>query len=338
MTKNSKLISEKKNLSVLQDLATGYQRSKTLFTLVELSIPTFLNKKDLSAKELAKKLRIDSLAMERFLNACVTLGLLKIDENNKFSNTEISENFLVKSAEFYLGGQIKRYDKRSYPIWEDLTNHLKSWKYGETTEVVPTEDDQGSEAMSEQHNLSLLHGTALAESFDFSKFNHLLDIGGGTGAMSIGLCRKFRGLHATVYDLPENTKIAKKFIKKDKLENKIKCVGADFKKDPLPDNFNIALLANFMSVADENENAKLLSQIYEKLPKGGVCMLSGLILDDSRLAPQSSVLFCLEDICRNSPDAERTEKVYRQWMLKAGFKKIKSKTYLASTKMLYGYK
>lgn len=320
----------------LLEIAVGFQKSQTLFTFVELEIPKILDKEKLSATDVARRLKIHPLAMERFLHSCVSVGLLE-KKGKLYLNSALSENFLVKNSEFYLGGQIQRYQKRSAPQWENLTEHLKKWKYG-VAENEPDDEDQGVEAMCEQHNLAILHGYALAETFDFSKFSKILDLGGGTGASSIALCESFPNLKSIVFDLPENAEIAKDFIEKRGLKNKIETIGGDFKIDDLPNDFDAVLLANFMAVADAEENKKLLKKIYEKLPVGGVCILSGWIIDDSHLAPQISVLFCLEDICWNAPDVERSEKVYTNWLGEAGFENIKCETYLEPTKILYGVK
>ena len=321
----------------LLELAIGYQKSQVLFSFVELEIPKILAEKNLSAKELAEKLSIDAIAMERFLNASVVVGLLE-RENGIYKNTSLAEYFFDNDSEFYLGGQIKRYKTRSYPLWENLTEKLKSWKHGKTKNETPDEEDQGADSMAEQHNLALLHGISLAKAFDFSKYKKVLDIGGGTGAMSIGLCRTFSELEATVFDLPENTTVAREFIEKTGLQNRIKVVGGDFRESSLPDNFDFALLANFMSVAQAEANKKLLARIYEKLPAGGACLLSGWIIDDTHLAPEISVLFCLEDICWGAPDVERSQKTYSNWLAEAGFVNIRCETYLYPTKMLYGFK
>lgn len=321
----------------IMDVAAGYQKSQTLFSLVELEIPDLLSKKKLKLEEIAENKKIHPLAMRRFLDVCVSLGLLK-KLGEKYANTEIAENFLVKSNEFYLGGQLKRYQNRSLPQWTDLTEHLKNWDYGESNQENPEDADQGAEAMEEQHRLALLHGFALAENFDFSKYEKILDLGGGTGATSIALCKKFPNLRSIVLDLPENVGIAQKFIKKAKLTKRIETIGADFKKDDLPDDFDGVILANFMSVSDAEENRKLLKKIYKKLPKQGVCLLSGWIVDDSKFSPLISVLFCLEDICWNAPDVERSENVYKNWLKNAGFRKIECRTYLEPTKMMFGFK
>lgn len=321
----------------LLDIMTAYQQSRVLFSLLEFEIPELLSQKKLTLFEIAEKVNIHPLVMDRFLNAAVSIGLLK--KTKKFyANSEISENFLVKETEFYLGGQIERQKNRSYKVWENLTDKLKNWEYGGDKIENPETDDQGAEAMAEQHKLALLHGFALAKEFDFSKYKKILDLGGGTGATSIALCKTYPQLKSVVFDLPENAVIARKCINRENLTGKIETLGGDFKKDDLPDDFDAVILANFMSVSDADENRKLLKNLYQKLPKGGLCLLSGWIIDDSHLSPKISVLFCLEDICWNAPDVERSEKVYRSWLIKAGFRRIKCTTYLAPTKMLYGFK
>ncbi|MDQ3179222.1 MAG: acetylserotonin O-methyltransferase [Acidobacteriota bacterium] len=321
----------------LLELAIGYQRSQVLFSFVELEIPKFLSEKILTAKELAEKLEIDPIAMERFLNACACAGLLE-QENNKYRNAELAEYFLVKGGKFYLGGQIKRYQNRSYPLWTSLTEKLKTWKYGETNTETPEEEDQGADSMAEQHNLALLHGYALGKAFDFSKYKRVLDLGGGTGAMSIGLCETFPNLRATVFDLPENAEKADKFISESNLQARIETVGGDITKDQLPDGFDVALLANLVSVFDAETNKKLFSDIYKKLPENGVCIISGWIMDENRLSPEVSVLFCLEDICWQSPDVEKNFSVYKSWLEEVGFKKIEYKVYLEPTRMICAFK
>ncbi|MFQ5881026.1 MAG: methyltransferase [Candidatus Methylomirabilales bacterium] len=43
---------------------------------------------------------------------------------------------------------------------------------------------------------------ALVQVVDFSAYRHLLDVGGGSGAYSIALCRAHPSLQATILDLP----------------------------------------------------------------------------------------------------------------------------------------
>ena len=326
-----------KSPAELLKLAIGYQRSNILFTFAELEIPDILSNGKTHLKTIAERLKIHPLAMERFLNSCVAVGLLE-KAGDEFSNSELSHSFLKKDAKFYLGGQMRRYRNRSYPRWRSLTEHLQNWEYGESSESDPDDEDQGAEALKEQHNLAVLHGQALAENFDFAKYKKLLDIGGGTGAMSIGLCEKIKNFNAAVFDLPATISAARKFVKKSGLEDRIEIIGGDLQKDVLPDGFDVALMANLLAVFDAEENKKLFKRIYDKLPTGGACLISGWILDENHLAPEISVLFCLEDICWNAPDVERDFEIYKRWLESAGFREITIKTYLEPTKLISAIK
>ncbi len=74
--------------------------------------------------------------MERFLNACVSVGLLK-KEKDDYSNARLTEFFLIKDKKFYLGGQVERHRKRSSPVWSKLTTRLKKWDYGDDEKQIP---------------------------------------------------------------------------------------------------------------------------------------------------------------------------------------------------------
>ena len=85
------------NIHELLDLMSAYQKSRVLFSFVELEIPEVLSNKKLTASQIAQKKKIHPLAMEKLLNACVSVGLLK-KENGKYTNAELTEIFLVKDG------------------------------------------------------------------------------------------------------------------------------------------------------------------------------------------------------------------------------------------------
>lgn len=321
----------------LLDLATGYQRSKTFFTLLELAVPTLLADRSLTSAELAAELRIHPLATDRFLNACVGLGLLERN-GDQFANSALSAQFLIMDQPTYLGEQFLRYDRTSYPLWSELAQKLRAWQPGATEGELPEDDDQGQESMRAQHNFALLTGAALGAAYDFAAHRCLLDLGGGTGAMSLGICQQHAELHAVVYDLPEIVELAEQFIREAELADRIKTRAGNFKEDELPKDFDVVLLANLLSVASEETNRVLLRRLYERLPEDGAVILSGWILDNSRTSPLIAALFCLEDINRAAPDVERTVATYEDWLTGAGFVVTEHAMYCPPTTMIVGRK
>lgn len=321
----------------LLDLATGYQRSKTLFALVEFGLPTLLARRSLPLEEIAREIQLHTVAADRFLNACVALELLE-RVGGEFRNTALSEAFLVRGRPTYLGDQFLKYDQTSYPLWAGLVTKLRAWRPGATDDEMPQKSDQGQASMRAQHNFSLLVGHALGEAYDFSHHRKMLDLGGGTGAMSIAICELHEGLRAAIFDLPPISEIAREFVRANLLSERIEVCAGNFKEDELPAGFDVVLLANMLSIASEGTNRELFQQLYERLPDGGACIISGWILDDDRTSPLIPVLFCLEDINWGAPDVERCASTYQRWLGEAGFVEIKHEVYCPPTSMIVGRK
>ena len=192
--------------------------------------------------------------------------------------------------------------------------------------------------MHARHNYSLMVGHALAKGYDFSQHHTLLDLGGGTGAYSLALCRKYERLRAVVFDLPPVARLASQFVAASGLRGRVEVCAGDFKEDELPTGFDVALLADLLSVASEETNRALLREIYERLPGGGAVIVSGWLLDDSRTSPLVPVLFCLEEINWRAPDVERTASTYAGWLVAAGFVRVEHKNYCPPTSMIVGRK
>jgi predicted O-methyltransferase YrrM len=294
-----------------------------------------------SSEEIARRLQIHPRAADRLLYAGVALGLLE-QEEGRFRNARLADEFLIKGKQSYLGEQILLYDRASYPLWSELVPKLREWQPDETPDEtedgMPKEEGQSAESLSAMHNLALLTGRALSLAYDFSHHQKMLDLGGGTGAMSIGVCERHPQLRAVVFDLPQIIDLAREFIRESGLSKRIETRAGNFKEEELPAGFDVALLANLLSVASEETNRELLRKLYELLPDGGAVILSGWILDDSRTGPLIPVLFCLEDINWGAPDVERTAATYERWLTEAGFVEIRREMYYSPTSMIAGRK
>ena len=322
-------MSENLTPQALLEIAFGYQRAQVLFALVELGISTLLADQPLALKEIADATGINPLALDRLLSGAVIVGLLEKLDDQTFQNSALAAKYLNEKTNDYLGGQIDFYRENSYPNWTKLTQKLRAWQPGTGDEQASDDEDQSADTLPPQHNLALIVGRALGRVFDFSKYQRMLDVGGGTGAMSLGICEVNKNLQATVWDLAKVLETTEKFVTESRLSGRVKTVSGNFKEDALPAGYDCVLLANLLSVAAEETNRQFLKRVYEALPAGGVCLISGWILDDAGTAPEAAVLFCLEDVINQVPDVERTETVYRKWLEAAGFINVRRESYLS---------
>ena len=160
----------------------------------------------------------------------------------------------------------------------------------------------------------------------------------GTGPTDKGAAGTDRphAVRATVPDLPPAIGAAREAIHAPGPVDRVGVAAGNFKTDPLPAGYDVALLANLLSVSSEATNRALLRRIYQQLPEGGAIILCGWILDDARTSPTIPVLFCLQDINWRAPDVERSGLTYCSWLRDAGFVEVEHRTLCPPTSFVVG--
>ena len=124
-----------------------------------------------------------------------------------YRNTEAGAAFLDKASPAYIGGILEMSNARLYRFWGDLTEALQTGK--PQNEIKHTGKPMFEELYSDEARLEQFMNAmagisagpfhALAEKFDFSKYETLCDVGGATGQLSIILAN--RHPHMTLHQL-----------------------------------------------------------------------------------------------------------------------------------------
>jgi hypothetical protein len=198
----------------LMQIATGFWAFKTLAAAHELDLFTRLaGGAETTAQELAGELGIEQRPAEMLLTGCASLGLLERGHRG-YRNTALSERFLVRGTPYYFGGLVTMFDRRLYPGWAKLaeairTNRPTTWDPERERSMFEREDPAVLETFWEaMDSLSGFTARTLGDAIDLDAATRLLDVGGGSGAFAIELCRRYPSLSATVFDLPHVIDIA----------------------------------------------------------------------------------------------------------------------------------
>jgi O-methyltransferase domain len=69
---------------------------------------------------------------------------------------------------------------------------------------------------------------AVADAYDFTSLHTVVDVGGGNGALLIGILKANPGLHGTVFDQPDVAERARRQIAASGLAARCQAVGGDF--------------------------------------------------------------------------------------------------------------
>lgn len=314
----------------LMQLATGFWAFKTLAAAHELDLFTRLSGTGgTTSAELAETLGIDPRPAEMLLTGCAALGLLE-KNGDAYVDTALADEYLVRGRPYYFGGFVQMLDRRLYPGWGKLTEAIRTnrpttWDPDRQATLFEGEDpDMLAVFWEAMHSLSTFSARSLGEAVDLSGVSRLLDVGGGSGAYDIELCRLYPDLTATVYDLPFVADIAARKVDDAGLGDRIDTVGGDFFADPaFPAGHDAVLLSMIMHDWDEDRDRAILTQCWDALPSGGVVIISELLVNDEKTGPPPAALMSLNMLIeaegRNYTPAE-----YGRWLRDVGFRDIRT--------------
>ena len=143
------------------------------------------------------------------------------------------------------------------------------------------------------HPETLLAGEKLCAVEDMGRHRHILDVGGGSGGLSIALCGRFSDLRATVVELPSVVPIAEAYVREAGLADRIEVRAADILAGPLQGTFDAALFRAVIQVLSEGDAQKALAHARATLAPGGSIYILGQILDDDMVRPLGAALLNL---------------------------------------------
>jgi hypothetical protein len=317
----------------LMQLSIGFWSFKALAAADELDLFARLSGTDgRTVGELAELLGVDHRPAELLVTACASVGLLE-RRDGRYVNSALAEQFLVPGSPYHFGGWVKMLDRRLYPAWGRLaeavrTNRPTSWNPDEQAHLFDSEDPQLLALFWEaMHSLSTLTARELGSYVDLSDSSALLDVGGGSGAYDIELCRLFPGLRATVFDLPPVCEIASTKIEAAGYEERIGVAPGDFLADPeLPTGHDVVLLSMIMHDWTPDQDLAILRKCYAALPSGGWIVISELLVNDEKTGPPAAALMSLNMLVETS-GRNYTAAEYDQWLRATGFVDVQTVTF-----------
>ncbi|RVE58323.1 hypothetical protein OJAV_G00208140 [Oryzias javanicus] len=315
------------DLKRICELMDGFKASKALFTASRFCVFDLLhNKPGLDAAQVAEEIKASVKGTECLLEACVSLGLLKIKDKahpkSLFENTELATSFLRSEAPFSLHGYIQHCSETLWPLYSHLESAVKEGVSQHQRVKRQKELCQDSVCSSQELKLRFMNGmhsfakitaSAVATAFDLSRFKTACDLGGCTGAMAYELVKAHPGMSVTVFDLPAVVEMREHFLDHN-ADNKVSFVAGDFLEDELP-KADLYILARVLHDLTDEKLHILLSKIAQTASPGCGLLLSEIFLDEDRGGPSRGLLQALS----LSEGKQRSASEYKLLLERHGF-------------------
>jgi len=318
------------------DLQTAFMASRCVLAAERLQLFRKLHDKELTAARIGRLTGLHEKRREAFLAVLIALGLLA-RKGNRYRNTALADRFYVKERSIYWtraysDGCVQEYE--AFSALEDMLTTSRDYEEILGIKRVGYVDRMQREpqfANDFTHMLYYDHqrkARALARTLDLGGYRRLLDLGGGSGVMSIALARKYPQLHACVLDIEPVCRVARKIIRREGLARRITVCSCDYTKE-VPSGFDV-----IMACDSGGDSPDVLERCYESLPDGGLLVLVDKFQSEDLTTPFFRLLWQL----RSSRFwlVTKQQALYR--VRQAGFVGVKVRGLLADVVMITGHK
>jgi 2-polyprenyl-3-methyl-5-hydroxy-6-metoxy-1,4-benzoquinol methylase len=284
---------------------------------VEMGVFDVVGVDGMPEAEAASRIGIGPRPARGLFDTCVAVGLLE-RRNDTIHATPAAAKYLAKDAEYSLRNYVL--DERwCWPAWGRLEEALRN-----DAPPLP-QDDDGYHVFPEDFLLDFLHGHSLAmgdmlaRAMPLDGVKRIMDIGGGSGAVSIALCRANPTLEAIVVDREQVLAKTREHVERAGLSDRISTRNANVFTDALPENCDAAVIASMLHDFSFERAAEILSRVAAALPSGGKLIVVEIAPDDDRGGPVLPAVFTVTMIVNTEGGIAFTREELKEMIEAAGF-------------------
>lgn len=307
-------------------LATGVMSSQVIYAAAKLGIADLLKNGPKSSEYLAKETDCNSDAIYRLLRCLSSVGVFKETTDRTFALTQSAETLQ------------KDHPMSVYPLalligdpiwtepWKNILHSLKTgedaftYVFGKSYFDYLNENKEKSELFNNwMTRVSNMSCPVIASSYPFSKYNKVIDIGGGQGSQIAHILRKHPTVKGVLFDLPIVIDGPDEID--DDIAGRCEKVAGDF-FESVPKGGDIYIMQQIIHDWSDELAIKILSNCREAMAvKGRILVVDAVIKSGNNR--DMNKFIDMQMLMINKGGRERTKKEFTMLFQKAGLSLIK---------------
>jgi ubiquinone/menaquinone biosynthesis C-methylase UbiE len=312
----------------LWDVLFGIWGYPAVFVAQELGFFELVAGKALTIDEICRAKRLKPRGAHMLLAVCTSLGLMSY-RNQRYGLTPLSRQYLLPGSPYYFG--------YFFDAWRKI---FSVWSPDSVRDAVLTDKPQGVfsdptgvfAAWHAQHARDFtlaMHAASIGPAMvwprkvDLARTRVMLDVGGGSGAHSIGAVTMRPKLRAIVLDQPPVCAIAEEMARKCGVADRISTRSADFFADPYSEA-DLHFYGMIFHDWPPERDRLLARKSFESLPRGGRIVIHEMLFNKDRTGPFSVAAFNA-DMLVAMPGQQYSGQEIAAMLKEAGFTKVQVK-------------
>lgn len=304
---------------IVEKLVTQAYGAFALLAGMELDLFSPLADGPLTAAELAESLGgLDAARLHRLCRVLVGFGLLESEAGGRFALTAEAARTLVKGRPGYRGSAAPAYAEG----WRACLETAASIRTHAPAAALDFIDGDPERTLSVLRGLApqaVAGGMALLKHLDFAQINRMLDVAGGSGALSTTICSAQPHLSATIIELPDVTPHTRALLDEQPGGDKVTVIAGDALLGPLPEGFDLAVMRCFLQLFGPTEIVAALKTARGALTPTGQLAIIGYCLTDDEAGPALALGADLLFLNYYAAGAAYRLSEYRGWLKQAGY-------------------
>lgn len=306
-------------------LTLGALVSQAVSVIARLGVADVLAAGPQPVEQIAQRVGAHHSALYRVLRALGDVGVVAELENRQFALTPLSE--LLRSD---VPGSMRGWATmvgmpfHRYP-WTDLYETVLT---GESafdrvhgTKVFDYLAEHPEDAAifdAAMTSISTNESVSIAKAYDFSRFNTIVDVGGGRGGLLAAILSANPHLQGVLFDVPTVVAGIDDELAAAEVVGRCEVVSGDF-FDSVPDGADAYLLSAIIHDWDDDQAVQILRTCRAAMTDSACMLLAEIVLPEGP-APSMGKLADLEMLVMTAGGRQRTEAELRALLGRAGLR------------------
>lgn len=281
----------------LWDVVFAIYGYPALFLAHRLKVFPLLAEGARTLPEICDALNIKPRPAEAILTAATALGFLSL-QAGRYALTPVTEEYLLEKSPNYFGFfwdlMIDNYQVCTFAGLEKaiLTDAPQAYGGGDIFKSHEEQIELLRRFTCGMHSISMTPALVWPQVMDFSRHKMMLDIGGGSGAHSIGAALRLPHLQACILDFPQVCEMAQSYIVQYGLQERIKTSEVNIWQDHWP-AADLHFFSNMYHDWLPEKCHFLTAKSFNSLESGGRIVIHEMLYNDEKTGPFASAAFSM---------------------------------------------
>jgi hypothetical protein len=272
-------------------LMDGYLSTQMLYVAVRLGLPDVLNDGPRTSAELAAAVGAAPPSLHRLLRGLVMEGLLSEQPDGRYALTEAGRLLRADGQGSVRGAVLVRgtlYYRAAAGLIDTIRDGGSAFRHVhgvDLFEYLATSPDDAAIFQLSMLARSHQEADALAATYDFTPFRHVVDIGGGYGVTLTAILKTCPAARGTLFDRPDVAADARARLAAASasasvgVKERVTVVGGDF-FEGVPAGGDVYVLSRVIHDWDDEKAVRILTSCRAAMPAHGRLVIVDALLGD----------------------------------------------------------